>query len=256
MHNNNLPSIKDAIRTALNKASTMTFGGFKYVLLKNGEPKHLYKKQKAEYTKLKNLYYDPSKNTWEHPFRKYDVSTALIAQTLKTLEEQGEIRKKNKLYSISDAYKNIGQHVHNKIILDKYPLEQIYTPPDSLINNKTQPITIYGFNDEIFNHAKQIQMDKKLEEKIKKLLDVASQLNELKHDIEEMYKVRLFIEKCQKYNDPKLNKISLGQIYKFIFLLTVTPVVEQLAKKPYGHHKLIFDRKKTEQEVKSKTMVC
>jgi len=249
MHNNNLPTIKDAIRTALNKANTMTFGGFKYILLKNGEPKHLLKKQKAEYTKLKNLFYDSSKNTWEYPFRQYDISTAYIAQTLKTLKKQGEIQKKYKRYFLSDAYKNIGQHTHNKIILDKYPLELIYTPTDPLINNKNEPITIYGINEEIFSHAKQIQMDKKLEKKINKLLDIASQLNQLKYDIEEMYKIHLFIKKCQQYNDPKLNEIAIDQIYRFIFLLTVTPEVEKLSKKPYGHLQLKFDRKKTELEV-------
>jgi len=34
MQNNKLPPIKDAIRTALHKANNMTFGGFKYILLK------------------------------------------------------------------------------------------------------------------------------------------------------------------------------------------------------------------------------
>jgi hypothetical protein len=92
-------------------------------------------------------------------------------------------------------------------------------------------------------------MGKKLEEKIKKILDIASELNQLKYDIEEMYKIHLFIKKCQQYNDPKLTEIALKQIYRFIFLLTVTPEVEKLSKKPYGHHQLTFDRKKTELEV-------
>jgi hypothetical protein len=162
----------------------------------------------------------------------------ILERKLGVIETEG--KKKKTKYIIKPCYYNEGKRSLDKAVLDHYSLTDIfeYESPHAVQRRPhvLEPILrVYGMDANVVKHAGCIGKKKELLSTLDKIEDLSLELSQLKDDIGEEYKIKLFLDECKKLNDEKLmvfvkNQFNLKLFHMIFYYIEDFYVKHKTAK--------------------------
>ena len=210
MNKEELPPVKDAIKIALEKEKRLSHNDLTFLILKDRKLKRYLKNRKDQYENLTKKFFNSEKEKWEFPFHRYIVGSSAIANALDYLQRDNVVKKISGKYELtSPIYKFDAIRALDKAVLSHYPLTDIYQneSPDAGQRRPYVPepiLRVYGMNRKVVEHAEQVDLKDKLLFALDEIERLSLEISQLKDDIGETYKLKLFLEKCKKFNDKKM----------------------------------------------------
>jgi hypothetical protein len=146
----------------------------------------------------------------------------LLRRTLGVIEKKGEHKKVR--YIIKQCYYNEGKRSLDITVLDHYSLTDIfeYESPHAVQRRPhvLEPILrVYGMDANVVKHAGHVGMKEKLLSTLDKIEELSLEISQLKDDIGEAFKLKLFLEECKKFNDKKMLEFIQKNLVMFEVIL-------------------------------------
>jgi len=246
---------KDVIKMALGRQENLSFNDLKYILLnrKSYELKRILKTREDQY-KIINRVFQDENNKWISPFHSYDYSSSYLAQVLKEMIKNGEIKKDPETgkYKLNRLYEMDAIRSEDKVTLDSYNLNHIYVYTPFHHRKKHEcPTRVYGINEEFLQHAEQVGLKEEILSKINDIENLSSVLNQLKWDAEGMYKTKLFLDQCKKLRDPQIIKVVLNNLHYISWLIRIPSLYEKVNITKNERVRWSFDKVKAKFEIEN-----